>query len=118
MTHRFDPKTVKARKDHRCDLCEETITIGQSHLAQKIVSEGGWFSWRAHHVCETIRQSDPDHDLAEDAHDQVNMFYSFLCDQEPEQIRVILRGKQSSEIDRLLNLRNRNLIHYGTDYNP
>lgn len=116
MTHHFDLKTVKARKDHRCDLCEETIVCGLPYYTQKIV-DGDWTVRRFHIGCHTVCFSDPDSDLAETMGEQVCYFNQYLCDTEPNELHKILHGQEPNEIDRILDYRNRQLIHYGSDYN-
>ncbi len=117
MTHNFDLKTVKARKDHRCDLCEETIVCGLPYYIEKIVDSDGWETRRLHIVCHTVCFNDPDIELAETLGDQVDFFNQYLCDTEPDQLRKILHGQDPNEIERILDYRNRQLIHYGSDYN-
>ena len=116
MTHHFTIQTAKARKDHRCDLCEETIVCGLPYYTQKIV-DGDCTVRRFHIGCHTVCFSDPDVELAEAMGDQVDFFNQYLCDTEPDQLRKILHGQDPDEIDRILDYRNRQLIHYGSDYN-
>jgi len=50
--------TPKARKDHRCALCDGTISAGTAYFQQRNVSpDHGFYYWRSHIVCRQVLAS-------------------------------------------------------------
>lgn len=46
-------KTCKARKKHRCDVCDEAINPGETQVTRSGVQEReGWYTMHMHPICE------------------------------------------------------------------
>lgn len=52
MTDFANHRYPKARKDHRCEWCGETIPKGETHFQFTGVWKGDWQNWRMHKECE------------------------------------------------------------------
>ena len=50
---------VRARKEHRCCLCDMPITVGAFHDVQVIMSDDGFDRVRSHEFCSEIAEIDP-----------------------------------------------------------
>ena len=49
-----DIADVKARKEHRCDECHETIQPGQTYVRIKALWDGGWETMKRCRPCYQI----------------------------------------------------------------
>ena len=54
MSTTFAEKTVKARKDHRCDYCETQIPAGSTYFKWTGIYDGDFNAGKAHHECDAV----------------------------------------------------------------
>lgn len=74
--------TVRARKRHRCEWCQDIIKVGESHSHYKGMWEGDWQDWRTHTDCyEAFHRECADGEMCEGKHQRGR-----TCD-ETEQMR-------------------------------
>lgn len=52
----YDEKRRKARKDHRCSACRETIARGQQYTRVFLVYDGSWEVLRRCQRCQAIHE--------------------------------------------------------------
>lgn len=57
MSHQCEPKTVKARKAHRCHWCSERIEAGSSYESTFIVWEGDAWTRKMHLECAAAERT-------------------------------------------------------------
>jgi hypothetical protein len=55
-THLSDT-TPKARKQYRCDICNEIIEVGEDHVARRGAGEGRIVTMRMHLDCEEFSKA-------------------------------------------------------------
>ena len=48
-----DPRETKARKQHMCDFCQETIAINEKYI-KAVYKEDNIYSWKSHLYCQNI----------------------------------------------------------------
>lgn len=53
----FSEKMVKARKEHKCCECGETIKKGETHEVASALWDGDWGTYRTCAICRTIRNA-------------------------------------------------------------
>lgn len=81
--------TPKARKNHICDYCNDTIDKGEVYNSQTNRFEGDIYVWKAHINCSEIASLLNMHDecddgvTADDFSEYINNEYSELCEFEP-----------------------------------
>lgn len=54
--HKFEDKIIKARKQHRCDLCGEIIEAGSDYLLQTLV-DGEFCHFKTHKECSEYAEA-------------------------------------------------------------
>jgi predicted RNA-binding Zn-ribbon protein involved in translation (DUF1610 family) len=76
----------RARKYHRCDLCNQKIEPGEVYESQFCKYEGQVYKFRSHDVCRKISSKlwgfiDPDEGMTEEAYQEgVNEYcWQFVC---------------------------------------
>ena len=47
-------KVVKARREHRCDYCNDVIKVGEEYHRQNNIFDGQYYTWRSHLCCKNI----------------------------------------------------------------
>lgn len=52
----------KARKAHRCDVCDEPIAAGTVYYRQSGIQEGEMVGWKAHERCQALLWAADDDD--------------------------------------------------------
>lgn len=58
MTTLIDEVTIKAaRKEHRCNWCQEAIEVGTSYVRQRLVDGSDAWVFRAHPECDAAFSS-------------------------------------------------------------
>ena len=48
------PKEVKARKEHRCDFCNQKLMVGTIYMKSTHVLDGRIYDWKTHNYCNKI----------------------------------------------------------------
>lgn len=58
---------LKARKPHRCNVCQQDIQTGEVYYRQAGAEEGELRMWKAHEKCAALNWAarDPDYDACE-----------------------------------------------------
>jgi hypothetical protein len=54
MTHCFEQRLVRARRDRRCSECGDTIVRGQPYVRSAGVFDGGWWHTAHCRTCDAI----------------------------------------------------------------
>lgn len=44
-----------ARKQHRCEVCNGTIAIGERYVRQRGIFDGAAYTWKGHALCATAQ---------------------------------------------------------------
>lgn len=55
----------KARKEYRCDWCNEAILVGEKHFYRTYIFEGTFTADRMHLECEQAMDAAPRDEIAE-----------------------------------------------------
>ena len=71
MMETLERKDRKARKQHRCDYCGDTIEKGETYDWSKHIYDGELYEWKCHKRCaflaaELWDYADPDEGMSED----------------------------------------------------
>ncbi len=87
LTH----KDVVARKEHRCDWCEEAIKKGEKYHYETFIFEGKFYDWHSHLACSRVVSAiwdyaDPDEGMSSDQFDESchEVCREFICPDCPE----------------------------------
>jgi len=88
MSETISSKKVKARKEHKCEWCCGTISVGEIYERQSIIDDGSVYTWKNHLSCSELASNlkwfdDCDEGLSfEDFKTNVNEVHSDLMSKE------------------------------------
>lgn len=49
-----NPKTIKARKQHKCSFCNGLILNGETYIGSKFIQDGMIYHWKSHIYCNAV----------------------------------------------------------------
>ena len=91
MYQNLSHKDRIARKEHRCDWCNETIHKGEKYHYQTFIYDGVIHDWKSHLSCERIVSAiwdyiDPDDGMTDDEFSEgcADVCREFICPDCPE----------------------------------
>ena len=91
MYQNLSRKDRIARKEHRCDWCNETINKGEKYYYETFIYDGEMCDWKSHLSCERIVSAiwdyiDPDEGMSADEFSEgcADVCREFICPDCPE----------------------------------
>lgn len=106
------PKETKARKEHRCDFCNDKIVIREKYIKSTHIYEGQVYDWKTHKHCSELATElnmydDCDEGLTQDIFMEIvnSQHYEILISKMPDE-DVIKYGDILGEL-RYVRFRNK-----------